>query len=283
MFLVLDPLGASFGMTLELEKAKALKKRLRRRRRRSWRHRSSLNDPAVVEILGDVGFDVLVIDAEHSPHGPENMQAMLQAGLASDAVVLARPLRLDPDLIRLYLDLGSPGVICPFIETRAEAELLVSACRYPPSGTRGYGPRRAGRYGAEASDLILRSVQMIPMLCIPIIESRSEAVENIPDGRSSSRSTEPYRAPSVSDPVDLSISLAVRRWSYESPEFARGVYATRQAHRVHATESRWARAPTSIEHARAPVAWQGVGFLLTLGRRPEHSRPARHMTMDALR
>jgi 2-keto-3-deoxy-L-rhamnonate aldolase RhmA len=42
---------------------------------------------------------------------------MLQAGVATEAVVLARPLRLDPDLIRLYLDLGSPGIVCPFVET----------------------------------------------------------------------------------------------------------------------------------------------------------------------
>ena len=95
-------------MTLELEKAKALKKRLRAGAG-VLAAQVELNDPAVVEILGDVGFDVLVIDAEHSPHGPENMQAMLQAGLASDAVVLARPLRLDPDLIRLLPRSRVPG------------------------------------------------------------------------------------------------------------------------------------------------------------------------------
>lgn len=38
------------------------------------------------------------------------------------------------------LDLGVRGVICPMVGSRSEAEALVSACRYPPAGTRSFGP-----------------------------------------------------------------------------------------------------------------------------------------------
>ena len=41
------------------------------------------------------------------------------------------------------LDLGVRGVICPMIGSRAEAEAFVAACRYPPVGTRSYGPIHA--------------------------------------------------------------------------------------------------------------------------------------------
>ena len=41
------------------------------------------------------------------------------------------------------LDLGVHGVICPMIGSRAEAESFVAACRYPPAGTRSYGPIHA--------------------------------------------------------------------------------------------------------------------------------------------
>src|ERR1700683_1960995 len=128
-------------MIRELDKARALKQTLKDGRLVIGAQ-VELSDPAVVEILARAGYDVLVIDAEHSAHGAENMQSMLQAVVAGDAVVLARPLKLDPDLIRRYLDLGSPGVICPFIESREQAQLLVAACQSPPAGIRGYGPRR---------------------------------------------------------------------------------------------------------------------------------------------
>jgi 2-keto-3-deoxy-L-rhamnonate aldolase RhmA len=75
-------------MTRELEKTRALKHRLRDGEV-VLAAQIGLNDPAVVEILGDAGFDVLVVDAEHSPHSPETIQAMLQARMAGDAVVLA--------------------------------------------------------------------------------------------------------------------------------------------------------------------------------------------------
>ena len=41
------------------------------------------------------------------------------------------------------LDLGVRGVICPMIGSRTEAEAFVAACRYPPVGTRSYGPIQA--------------------------------------------------------------------------------------------------------------------------------------------
>ena len=75
------------------------------------------------------------------------------------------------------------------------------ACRYPPTGTRGWGPARAARYGLEAqeyTDAINDTV-----LYIPIIESAA-AVANIDaimavDGVDSC----------TVGPADLSISLGV--------------------------------------------------------------------------
>ena len=162
-------------MTRELDKARALKERLRSGEL-AVGAQIVLTDSTVVEILGRAGFDWLLIDTEHSAQTPQTVQAMLQAGVDTGAVVLARPTRLDPDLIRLYLDLGSPGVVCPFIETGEQAQLLVDACRYPPAGVRGYGPRRAHGYGFDALEYF--ELANDSMVCIPIIESE-KAVRNI--------------------------------------------------------------------------------------------------------
>ena len=43
------------------------------------------------------------------------------------------------------------GIVVPFVNTPEEAGLDARACRYPPTGTRGWGPHRAARYGLLAT------------------------------------------------------------------------------------------------------------------------------------
>jgi len=66
----------------------------------------------------------------------------------------------DPGMIMKMLDAGAYGIICPMINTAAEAEELVSVCKYAPRGTRSYGPLRARLYGgldyqANANDTVI--------------------------------------------------------------------------------------------------------------------------------
>ena len=68
---------------------------------------------------------------------------MLQAIATTDTVPLARSTWNDPAQIMRLLDAGAYGIICPMINTRAEAEAFVGACRYPPLGYRSLGPTRA--------------------------------------------------------------------------------------------------------------------------------------------
>jgi len=65
-------------------------------------------------------------------------------------------------------------VIVPLVNNREEAAAAVSACRYPPEGTRSFGPIRAALYGgagyaAEANEQIA---------CIVMIETK-EGIENL--------------------------------------------------------------------------------------------------------
>ena len=63
------------------------------------------------------------------------------------------------------LDLGVRGVICPMVGSRAEAEAFVGACRYPPAGTRSYGPIHGafgqGREQTSAADAAVLLFAMI--------------------------------------------------------------------------------------------------------------------------
>ena len=93
------------------------------------------------------GFDSVTVDLQHGMIGFDAAVAMLQAIASTPAVPLARVSRNEPALVMQLLDAGAYGIICPMISTVAEAELFVSACRYPPRGQRSFGPARGLLYG----------------------------------------------------------------------------------------------------------------------------------------
>ncbi len=107
----------------------------------------SIGAPYAAEIAAHQGFDAVTVDCQHGMFGFDTAIAMLQAISTSPAAPLARPSRNDPAEIMRLLDAGAYGIICPMISTRADAEALVAACRYPPAGTRSFGPARALLYG----------------------------------------------------------------------------------------------------------------------------------------
>ena len=55
-----------------------------------------LGHPDVTEILARVGFDWLLIDAEHSPLSLETLQKLLQAMNGTDCIPIVRPQWNDP-------------------------------------------------------------------------------------------------------------------------------------------------------------------------------------------
>ena len=108
----------------------------------------SFTDPTVSEVLG-ASLDYLWIDMEHGPLNIETVQAHIMAAELAGATALIRVPWNDPIIIKRVLDVGAAGVIVPMVNTAAEAKQAVAACHYPPSGIRGYGPRRASNYGRQ--------------------------------------------------------------------------------------------------------------------------------------
>jgi len=99
------------------------------------------------EIYAAQGWDSVTIDMQHGASDINDVVPLLQAICASDATPLARVPWNDPAHIMRVLDAGAYGIICPMINTKAEAQALVRAGRYPPLGERSFGPFRAAQYG----------------------------------------------------------------------------------------------------------------------------------------
>ncbi|TCT13611.1 2-keto-3-deoxy-L-rhamnonate aldolase RhmA [Tepidamorphus gemmatus] len=104
--------------------------------------------PQPIEILGDLGFDFVVIDEEHGPFDRGAIDIGLLAARASGTAGIVRVAEPSAANILAMLDMGATGVLVPHVLSVAKAREVASACRYR-GGRRGFSnTTRAGRYGA---------------------------------------------------------------------------------------------------------------------------------------
>ncbi|MEX2112996.1 MAG: aldolase/citrate lyase family protein [Pirellulales bacterium] len=133
-------------------------------------------DPTVTESLSRV-LDFVWIDTEHNPLSLERVQGHLMATKGSQTTPLVRVPANDPVLIKPVLDIGAAGVIVPLVKTADDVRLAVAACRYPPEGIRGFGPRRPSNYGALGGPEYCNAANQAIITIVQI--EQHEALENI--------------------------------------------------------------------------------------------------------
>ena len=104
-------------------------------------------DSFSAEVMAHQGWDTLTIDMQHGVIDYQRMVTMLQAISTTPTVPVVRVPWLEPGIIMKTLDAGAYGVICPMVNTREEAQRLVSYTHYAPMGSRSFGPVRANLYG----------------------------------------------------------------------------------------------------------------------------------------
>ena len=127
----------------------------------------SIASPMVAEIVADAGFDFIIVDAEHHPFNTESLFHILLAFRGCDTVPLIRVPWNDEVMIKQVLDMGYEGIVTPNTNTVEEVRRAVAACRYPPTGARGFGPTRpsayyrdGGEYARMANELIICAIQI---------------------------------------------------------------------------------------------------------------------------
>jgi 4-hydroxy-2-oxoheptanedioate aldolase len=103
--------------------------------------------PELAEICGYLGFDFVLLDAEHGRITEETAYHMVLAAEVAGTVPIVRVPLNHRQVILRYLDLGAAGVMVPQVNTPEEAVAAAEACRYYPQGRRGVAGVRAANFG----------------------------------------------------------------------------------------------------------------------------------------
>ena len=135
--------------------------------------------PHIVDIVGRLGFDWVLIDCEHGSISLESVELMVMAAEAAGVTPIARPPVNSFESIGQLMDRGAMGVQVPHVNTAEDARKAVEAVRYHPLGERGLaaGVRSASYgYGMSMSEYAERS-NAETLVCVQIEEA--EAVRNV--------------------------------------------------------------------------------------------------------
>src|SRR5215510_10581395 len=135
--------------------------------------------PPVVEMLGYMGFDWILLDNEHGSITVDTAEDVIRAAELSGIAPIVRPVANRPEAIAPFLDRGAWGVQVPHVNTREEAEAAVAACKYFPDGQRGSFSRgRPAQYGMSGpTQEYFAKANANTLVCLMLEEV--EAIDNI--------------------------------------------------------------------------------------------------------
>ena len=101
---------------------------------------ATIPSPVVTQAIAAAGADGVLIDMEHGAVDWAACHAMIAATQGFDCSPAVRIAKIDEAECKRALDMGAEGICFPFVNTPADAARCVAALRYPPEGTRGWGP-----------------------------------------------------------------------------------------------------------------------------------------------
>lgn len=111
------------------------------------------NDPFITEIIGNSGFDYILIDGQHGPLEPNMLYDMVHGFGRTESDVIVRVTANEPWMIGQALDMGADGIIIPLVDSAVDARKAVDSAKYPPMGHRSNGVRKTWRLGTYAEYL----------------------------------------------------------------------------------------------------------------------------------
>ena len=140
----------------------------------------------LIERIGYIGYDWVMIDDEHVFNNDETMANMIRAADIANLTSLIRLRDPSPSWCYQFLDMGAGGIILSHTESPEEVNALIDACKFPPEGHRGATNKaRVMRFGLDnlQQQERLNSLNQETFL-MPLIETLAgidqlEAIANI--------------------------------------------------------------------------------------------------------
>jgi 4-hydroxy-2-oxoheptanedioate aldolase len=127
----------------------------------SW---MSVPSAAMAAQVARLPFDGVCLDMQHGMIGFSDAVPMIANINAAGRPAIVRALWNDAPTPGQAFDAGAVAVISPMINTRAQAEALVRAAKYPPMGARSWGGYTAQQASGLSSSEYLREANRMTMV-----------------------------------------------------------------------------------------------------------------------
>lgn len=135
--------------------------------------------PAIIEVLGQTGYDFVMIDTEHSPTNVQTLEHLIRTAELAGLIPYVRITSLHNEVeIRRALEAGAEGLFLPRINSVEDIKRIADFAFIPPKGRRRICPAtRAANYNAPGLDQYAEW-NNAEIALIPIIET-GEALEDV--------------------------------------------------------------------------------------------------------
>jgi 4-hydroxy-2-oxoheptanedioate aldolase len=105
--------------------------------------------PGLIELVGNAGFDFVILDMEHGPIDWGVLENLIRACEAASIASIVRVPECRREYILKALDCGASGIQVPMVDSKQQANEVVRLAKYPPLGIRGAAfSHRAAKYGS---------------------------------------------------------------------------------------------------------------------------------------
>lgn len=136
------------------------------------------NCPEVIEYCA-AGMDWIWWETQHTHPDWQTTIHGVRAAYGAKIPLLIRSWTHDGDTLERMLDTGAEGIIVPMVNTKEDAERIVSRCFYPPIGNRSFGATRPEVLEADIDKWNKRIVTIMQIESPEAIEN-AEAIATVP-------------------------------------------------------------------------------------------------------
>src|SRR5678815_4573591 len=136
------------------------------------------NCPEVIEYCAK-GMDWIWWETQHTHVDWQGTIQGVRAAYGAGIPLLIRSWTHDGATLERMLDTGAEGIIVPMVNTKEEAESIVSRCFYPPLGNRSFGATRPEIIEADLDEWNKRIVTIMQIETPQAVEN-AEAIAAVP-------------------------------------------------------------------------------------------------------